>query len=94
MSTGLNCHFYERADGTWYYLLEDWGSPKGGWDWREYATMYGPFPSEERADDHLRRHHANPGSSSAYRRGGYKEDAVLTDHFLRAPANKRRLSGG
>jgi hypothetical protein len=61
MSTGLNCGFIEVSPGAWYYLLEDWNSPKGAWDWREYATAYGPFGDLERALEHLSDEHANPG---------------------------------
>ena len=61
MSTGLNCEFIEPVENRWYYVLEDWGSPKGAWDWREYATAYGPFGSFEEARSHLDRNHANPG---------------------------------
>lgn len=63
MSTGLNCFFF-RDNGRWYYLLEDYSSPKMAWDWREYATCYGPFASEEAANKHLQDNHANPGGSS------------------------------
>jgi hypothetical protein len=78
MSTGLECNFIEIKPNQWYYLLENWGSPKGGWDWREYATAYGPFTDEGSADQHLRDHHANPGgsSTSAYDEN-YTPDKVM-----------------
>jgi hypothetical protein len=90
MSTGLNCNLYERKPGEWYYLLERWDSPKGGWDWREYATAYGPFGTEDEAYDHLRDNHANPGGSCVERYGTFQEDAVLTRAFAAAPENTRR----
>ena len=64
MSTNSNCLFIEYSPGQWYYILENYNAPKNAWDWREYATAYGPFPSEEEADEHLSRHHANPGGSN------------------------------
>ena len=61
MSTGLNCGFIEVEVGKWYYLLEDSNSPKGAWDWREYATAYGPFGDLKAAQRDLFDEHANPG---------------------------------
>lgn len=63
MSTGLNCEIIEPFPGTWYYVLEDWSAPKQAWDWREYATATGPFPSEDKAREHLRDHEPNPGGT-------------------------------
>ncbi len=63
MSTGLECLFFEHQPRIWYYLLEDWDSPKGAWDWREHSTCYGPFPTKVEAREHLNRNHANPGGS-------------------------------
>jgi hypothetical protein len=61
MSTGLECLIREIEPGQWYYILERWDSPKGAFDWREYADAFGPFPTEEAAITHLQSHHANPG---------------------------------
>jgi hypothetical protein len=78
MSTGLNCEFNEVEPGRWFYVLEDWDAPKMAWDWREYATAYGPFPSYEAADDHLRRNHANPGGHNVNQyKDGNKPDEVM-----------------
>ena len=63
MSTGLECDFYCHG-GNWYYTLQDGNCPVQCWDWREYSTTYGPFPSYEVADEHLRNNHANPGGCS------------------------------
>ncbi|MEW1734358.1 hypothetical protein AB0346_00195 [Nocardia beijingensis] len=60
-STGLACEFIEVEPGRWYYLLEEWDTPVGAFDWRQHATAYGPFASEAAADAHLTIHHANPG---------------------------------
>lgn len=46
-----------RNNGFIFY----YSAPKMAWDWREYATAYGPFESEEEANEHLSTHHANPG---------------------------------
>lgn len=64
MSTGLECCFIEPEAGRWYYVLQSPFCPVGAFDWREDAECYGPFPSMERAETHLRRHHANPGGYS------------------------------
>lgn len=64
MSTGCECQFLEIERDRWYYLLEDCNAPKNSWDWREHATAYGPFSSQELAEKHLRDNHANPGGSS------------------------------
>lgn len=62
MSTNSNCNFYD-VGRKWFYLLEDSDTPKNAFDWRENARAYGPFPSEEAADDHLIENHANPGGT-------------------------------
>jgi len=61
MSTGLNCDFFEPEKDKWYYVLQDWSCPVGAFDWREHATCYGPFHSEDDAIRHLSDNHANPG---------------------------------
>lgn len=68
MSTGLECRYIEVKTAVWYYVLEDGNAPKNAWDWMEYATATGPFPSFDLAYEHLHHHHANPG--------GYFEDAL------------------
>lgn len=76
MSTGLECAFVKlTTTGEWWYLLENWDSPKGACDWREYASAYGPFASEEEADEHLRQNHANPG-------GGWTDDQCTPDDVV------------
>ena len=79
MSTGLNCMFVERAEGKWYYILEDGWAPKDAFDWLEYAQAYGPFRTKEAALDHLDKHHANPGGFSVYsfRDKNYNERETL-----------------
>ncbi|HSE44246.1 MAG TPA: hypothetical protein VLA89_02845 [Gemmatimonadales bacterium] len=66
MSTGFECYFAEVTPGEWFYVLQNWDCPVGAWDWREYATAYGPFTSIEGARTHLRDNHANPGGYSTH----------------------------
>lgn len=80
MSTGFECNFVEFQPGAWYYVLQRWDCPRGAWDWREYADCYGPFPSKEAADEHLRDHHANPGGSSTIR---YSPDHATDEVLVR-----------
>jgi hypothetical protein len=78
MSTGLNCEFNEIKPGIWYYLLESGFAPKCAWDWREYATAYGPFPTLEAGEQHLSDNHANPGGHMIEEyKEGFKPDEVL-----------------
>ncbi len=70
MSTGLNCDFIQVTENggkpnEHYYILERGDSPKGGWDWREYAEAYGPFVSFDLAMEHLNKNHSNPGGFSS-----------------------------
>lgn len=78
MSTGCECEFIEVAPGRWYYVLEDLHAPKNAWDWRDNASAWGPFPDLEKADQHLRDHHANPGGHSVSEYAeGFTPDEVL-----------------
>lgn len=61
MSSGLECQIIQVEQNKWFYLLQDWDCPRGAWDWREYATAYGPFPDSDAAHVHLQENHANPG---------------------------------
>jgi hypothetical protein len=79
MSTNSECHFIEWGEGSWYYILENYYAPKNAWDWREHASCYGPFSSEEVADDHLRNNHANPGGSCTF----YKDEIDNEDEVLK-----------
>lgn len=82
MSTGLECEFIEYEPGRWYYILQNWDCPRMCWDWHEYATAYGPFTTEEEADQHLRDTQPNPGGSStqAYDEiHAARRNAVLVD---------------
>ena len=63
MSSNLECQFFS-ADNRWYYVLENYNAPQEAWDWRDYATVYGPFNSEDAAHSHLSANHANPGGYS------------------------------
>jgi len=80
MSTNSECQFIERNPGKWFYVLEDYNAPKNAWDWKENATAYGPFSSEEKAYEHLRDNHANPGGHSVVdntEHSQFKEGEVL-----------------
>jgi hypothetical protein len=91
MSTNSECAFIERKPGEWFYILEDYHAPKNAWDWREYATAYGPFPTEEAAQQHLFDNHANPGGASITPyQDGYVEDDVAKRLFDEAPKHTRR----
>ena len=63
MSTNSECEFVKWKK-KWYYTLEDYNAPKNAWDWYEYSSTYGPFASQDEADEHLRDNHANPGGAS------------------------------
>lgn len=63
MSTGFECEYVEYQPGEWYWVLQDWDCPKGAWNWREYATVTGPFTTEDEARKHLLANNANPGGS-------------------------------
>jgi hypothetical protein len=90
VSSGLNCSFIEPAPGCWYYLLENWDAPKGAFDWREFATGYGPFASFEQADEHLSDNHSNPDGYSVTDHAEYKTDAVLEELIANAQAPSSR----
>ena len=60
MSTGAECHFYEKELDQWFYKLQRW--PYG--EWPEYDT-YGPFKTMRLAMADLDRNHANPGGFSS-----------------------------
>lgn len=74
MSTGLECLFFQHGDMT-YYLLQDGGCPVDAWDWREYATCYGPFKDFDAARKHLCDTKPNPGGYS--RLQGNTDDGLL-----------------
>lgn len=76
MSANLECEFFESEPGKWFYALEDWSAPQHAWDWREFSTSYGPFPSYEEAQEHLRRNHANPGGHTVTSQDHFEVDEV------------------
>lgn len=90
MSTGLECEFIQWKPDEWYYVLQDWDCPVGAFDWREYATAYGPFKSEEKADEHLRNNHANPGGSFLNDSPNH-DDPVLIELIAKAQKPQKRL---
>jgi hypothetical protein len=71
MSTNSECEFIQVKGDEWFYVLEHYrcdDEDDDGWydhgDWRLNATAYGPFASQEKADEHLDEKHPNPGGSS------------------------------
>jgi hypothetical protein len=38
-----SCLYIEVEPDVWFYLAENEDSPEEAWDWREYATAFGPF---------------------------------------------------
>ena len=55
-SMSRHCDIYKARDGKWYLELAD--NEYGEWD---EANTYGPFNSEEKADDYLSNNFSNPG---------------------------------
>lgn len=84
MSTNSECHVFEYRPDQWYYLLQDWNCPHGAWDWREYASCFGPFKSSDDAYDHLHKHHANPGGSWMMSNDEFKPDSVYDKAVMEA----------
>jgi hypothetical protein len=97
MSTNNECLVVEVERDKWYYVLEDYSAPKNAWDWRENATGYGPFPTQDAATDHLGKHHANPGGHfvdglpEGQDKRDLSKDAVLRRLIEDAPKNTRAL---
>lgn len=92
MSTSLNCEFIEPFPGTWYYVLEDHFAPKNAWDWREYATATGPFPTEDEAREDMSNNHPNPGgsmtiSNADFEMSGYEK--LLAVENAKTPNGRR-----
>lgn len=98
MSTNSQCLILQVQPNQWFYVLEHRDAPKNAWDWREHASAYGPFPSEEAAEKHLFDNHANPGGSQTlYLVPGadkldLRDDKVLRDLLEAAPRNTRRTA--
>lgn len=65
MSTGADCLFVEDKNGKWTYVLQKW--PYGE---TEDYDRFGPFDSEDEAEDHLSENHANPGGWMVHRYAG------------------------
>lgn len=93
MSTGLECEFFEREDG-WRYILQNYDCPVGAWDWREFATTYGPFPTLRVAQKHLRDYHANPGGYSVSPLHPERWDWELDEYQTVRPDGPETLEGG
>ncbi|MFY2658466.1 hypothetical protein ACOTC5_31170 [Achromobacter xylosoxidans] len=96
MSTNSECQIIQTKPDSWFYILEDRHAPQNACDWREHASAYGPFPSEDEACEHLRRNHANPGGHSTQELPpgvlelDVSDDPVLQRLLAEAPRNTRR----
>ncbi len=103
MSTGLSCIIQQVSRNAWFYILEDWDAPKQAWDWREYASAFGPFVTQQAAEEHLERFQSNPGGhhvkalpagvdSLHYSEPNHKDyDKVLLGLISKAPENTKRF---
>jgi len=91
MSTGQECMFVEEKPGRWHYILEDYNAPKNSWDWMEYARAYGPFQTQDQADQHLSDHHANPGGSFIITHDKVRMTPVLEKLLGESEKNKKSL---
>jgi len=58
MSTGADLRFVEKEKGEWYYEYQRY--PYGC---NEDYDVYGPFSSQEKAEEHCDNNHANAGGS-------------------------------
>lgn len=86
-SRSRHCEFYKATDGKWYMELAD----------REYgeqrdATTYGPFLTQEAADDYLRDNFSNPGGSYIDR-SGKRETPMKSPNGDPVEKPKRRMWG-
>ena len=90
MSTGLSCLFVEPEPNQWYYILQKPCCPVQCWDWlEENPECWGPFPSEEEANAHLHRYHANPGGGEIIEHAAYQANAVYEALFAQARTASR-----
>jgi len=81
MSTGADLRYVEAKPGKWYYEYQCY--PYGAND--EY-DVYGPFSSEEAAEDHCDANHANAGGSQTIHHDG-------TDNKLSGKPQSPRRQG-
>jgi hypothetical protein len=99
MSTNSECLFIQTKPDEWFYVLEHRNAPKNAWDWRENASAYGPFTTEDQANEHLRNNHANPGGSTTepLPDGVFElnlgNDKLLQELLADAPKNTRNRYG-
>lgn len=91
MSTNSECMFFQWNQGEWYYVIEDANSMENAWDWREFATCYGPFNTKEQANEHLYQNHANPGGAYIDKNPD-KNDTVLQEFVKEAKNTKKKLA--
>jgi hypothetical protein len=60
MSQSRKCEFVLASNKKWYVIL---GNFEYAYDEQD-CTVYGPFATEEKADEYVSENFANPGSSS------------------------------
>lgn len=90
MSSNLECLIFEAAPGQWYYALESDFGHKNAWDWREEASAYGPFDTNDAAVEHLLNNHSNPGGWSDEPFNPERPlSAVMQRLVAEAPANMK-----
>jgi hypothetical protein len=79
----MECCILERNYNEWFLIVENADAPLGAYDWKDYATAYGPFYSIMLAQDYLAEHfpqadcwimeHAHYSLLSAGRRQKYED---------------------
>lgn len=95
MSTRAECVVIQTHPDRWFYVLEDGNAPKNAFDWREYATAYGPFPDKDKARAHLLLNHANPGGFwTQSLKSGQTELDLSTDPLLRQLIDQATANSG
>jgi hypothetical protein len=85
MSMQRRCDFTKCVDEKWYMTLGDNEHDYDDFD----CTVYGPFESEEAAEEFLHRYFSNPGGSCTDRSGTAPVPANAVH-----PDKERRSRGG
>lgn len=83
MSCSRACNFYLASDNNWYVML---GNSEYSYD-EDQCTHYGPFSSEEKAEEYVQKNHSNPGGSCSDDSGTAPPPKEFTN-----PNQQRRLT--
>lgn len=84
MSTGAECNFVETKPGEWFYQIQQY--PYG---YTEEYDKYGPFPTFDKANDHLQANHANPGGHTMDTHPDHVHDyKVQRDEWSNVPRSR------